>query len=83
MKEHPNHNILLSLYFRGQSPAEADVQFLDIARKLELYGIHQFEAVVSLISSSILLKFCLSLLSLGQIFVRAVFDEAHFTELKE
>ncbi|KAL5264958.1 hypothetical protein ACHWQZ_G005904 [Mnemiopsis leidyi] len=30
---------------RGRSPAEADVQFLDIARKLELYGIHQFEAV--------------------------------------
>lgn len=32
---------------RGQSPSESDIQFLEIARKLELYGIHQFDAVVS------------------------------------
>ena len=38
---------LSSPSFRGLSPASADQQFLNIARKLELYGIHKFEAMVS------------------------------------
>ena len=33
---------------RGVSPLDADVQFLEIARKLESYGVHQYEAVVCL-----------------------------------
>lgn len=27
------------MYFRGQTPAESDFQILEIARKLEMYGV--------------------------------------------
>lgn len=31
--------IVEALFFRGQTPAESDFQILEIARKLEMYGV--------------------------------------------
>lgn len=36
--------------FRGENPAEADVNLLDTARKVELYGIRMVPAKVKLLS---------------------------------
>ena len=41
-----NAMILFSVFSRGETPAEADVNLLDTARKVELYGIRMNPAKV-------------------------------------
>ena len=46
-------------FYRGENPAEADVNLLDTARKVELYGIRMVPAKVSMATDN-LYYYCLS-----------------------
>jgi len=37
-------------FFRGRTPAEAELMYLENAKKLEMYGLHLQEAKVSVLS---------------------------------
>jgi hypothetical protein len=41
------------LSFRGQTPAEADIHFLENAKKLAMYGVDLHKCVVSIIDGEI------------------------------
>ena len=45
--------MMIILTFRGESPSEADLNLLDTARKMELYGIRMNTAKVHLKNKTI------------------------------